>query len=50
MIDLISLLLGVVIGLACGIVISTIGLENAKNKLNESYEKYLEKERGNVNR
>lgn len=33
------------IGQACGVIISTISLDNAENKLNEDYKKYLEKGR-----
>ena len=45
MIDLISILIGILIGQASGILISTISLENAENRVDESYEKYLEKEK-----
>lgn len=43
--DLISMLLGIIIGQACGILIATISLEKAENEVNEKYRIYLEREK-----
>ena len=45
MIDLISVLIGIVLGQTCGILMSTISLEKAEKRADENYEKYLEKEK-----
>lgn len=44
-IDLISILIGILIGQASGILISTITLENIENRVDENYKKYWEKEK-----
>lgn len=45
MIDLISILIGILIGQASGILISTISLENVENRVDKNYRIYFEKEK-----
>ena len=47
MMDLISILIGILIGQASGGLISTISLENTEDEVGENYRIYLEKEKRN---